>query len=62
MFDQAATTKGVLTPSWTRDVVPLDEPYFATPLESVRPYLLRVAPVPFKRRNLFVDAAIGARV
>jgi hypothetical protein len=45
-----------------RDVVPLTEPYFPTPLKSLREHLLIAAPIPFKRRNIFVDASIGQRV
>lgn len=62
LFEQAAAFKNTDPPAWTRRVVPLDEPYFATPLKSLRPHLLRASPVPFKRRNLFVDSAIGGRV
>lgn len=62
MVEQAAALKGVAPPAWTRDVVPLETPYFAAPLRSLRAHLLTVSPVPFKRRNLFVDASIGARV
>ena len=62
MVEQAARANGVLPPAWTRDVVPLDRPHFATTLRSLRSYLLRVAPLAFKRRNIFVDASVGARV
>jgi hypothetical protein len=62
MVELAATQKKVSPPSWVRDIAPLDQPYFATSLKSVRPYLLRVSPIPFKRRNIFIDASIGARV
>lgn len=62
MVEQACHQRGAASPSWVRDVAPLTEPYFATPLRSVRLYLLRAAPVPFKRRNIFVDAGVGARV
>jgi len=62
MVEQAAHQKGVPPPSWARDVSPLDAPYFAAPFAGLRPYLLRSAPVAFKRRNLFVDAAVGDRV
>src|SRR5690606_5532953 len=62
LFEQAAASKPTDPPAWTRRVVPLDEPYFATSLKSLRPRLLRASPVPFKRRNLFVDSAIGDRV
>jgi len=62
MVEQAASRKGVVPPAWTRDVAPLDTPRFATPLRSLRMHLLRAAPVPFKRRNIFVDSSVGARV
>jgi len=62
MVEQAAHALGVAAPDWTREIPPLDEPHFATPLRSVRPYLLRAAPVAFRRRNIFADAPLGARV
>lgn len=62
MFEQAAALKRTNPPAWTRRVEPLAEPYFATSLKSLRPHLLRASPVPFKRRNLFIDSAIGDRV
>lgn len=62
MVEQAAYRKGESPPSWARDVEPLDEPHFAVPFRRLRPHLLRASPVPFKRRNIFVDAAIGDRV
>lgn len=62
MVEQAAHRKGVPPPEWTSRVRPLEEPWFATELASVRLHLLKEAPVSFKRRNLFVDATIGDRV
>jgi uncharacterized protein (DUF1778 family) len=62
MVEQAAHLKQVAPPQWVRDVPPLDVPQFATPLIGLRMHLLRSAPIPFKRRNIFVDAAVGARV
>jgi uncharacterized protein (DUF1778 family) len=62
MVEQAAAWKDVAPPAWTQDVAPLAAPQFATPLSSLRMHLLRSAPVPFKRRNIFVDTGIGARV
>lgn len=62
MVEQAAGQKRVAAPAWAQDVAPLDSPYFATPLVSLRLHLLRGAPVAFKRRNIFVDAGVGARV
>jgi hypothetical protein len=62
MVEQAAALKGVEPPAWTLGIAPLEEPYFATELRSLRPHLLRASPVPYKRRNLFVDAGVGDRV
>lgn len=62
MVEEAAEQKQVAPPAWVRDVVPLDAPRFVTPLKTLRLHLLRSAPVPFKRRNIFVDAGVGARV
>lgn len=62
MVEQASYQKRVPPPSWAVDVEPLDLPYFASPSESLRAYLLRSSPVPFKRRNIFVDASVGDRV
>lgn len=62
MVEQAASQKGEAPPAWARDIEPLDHPHFAVPFVRLRPYLLRAAPVAFKRRNLFVDATVGDRV
>jgi hypothetical protein len=62
MVEQAAHQKGVEAPSWTRRVVPLDEPYFATPLRGLRLHLLKSSPTAFKRRNIFIDSTLGDRV
>jgi uncharacterized protein (DUF1778 family) len=62
MVEQAAQAKGATPPDWTRDIAPLTTPRFATSLKSLRMHLLESAPVPFKRRNIFVDASVGARV
>lgn len=62
MIEQAGTQKGARVPAWTLDVEPLEDPYFAVPFTSLRPYLLRAAPAAFRRRNLFIDATVGDRV
>jgi len=43
-------------PSWLRSVPALDRPYFGWRLRSLRPHLMRLTPVAYKRRNLYVDA------
>lgn len=62
MVEQAAQMKRVPAPPWIREVPPLAEPYFAVPFRTLRLHLLRAAPVAFRRRNIFVDAGLGARV
>lgn len=62
MVEHAAQVKDVPPPSWTRSVGPLPIPWFATPLRGLRLHLLKASPVPFKKRNLFVDASVGGRV
>ena len=62
MVEQASYRQGVHPPRWARRVPPLGKPYFATPLRSLRQHLLGSAPVPFKRRNIFIDSGVGDRV
>lgn len=62
MVEQAAEAKQVVPPAWVTDIPPLEAPRFATDLPSLRMHLLRSSPVPFKRRNIFIDAGVGARV
>ena len=62
MIEVAAHRKGEQAPLWTVSIAPLSEPYFGTPLASLRLYLLTHSPPPFRRRNIFIDASLGARV
>ena len=62
MVEQAAHRREVCPPEWTSDVTPLTEPVFAVPWQSLRAHLLLESPVPFRRRNIFIDSSIGARV
>lgn len=62
MVELGAYLKNVPPPPWTNRVTPLEAPHFATLLKSLRPHLLAASPVPFKRRNIFIDASLGARV
>ncbi len=62
MVEQACYIKGAAPPAWPVRIAPLETPWFAAPLKSVRLHLLRASPIAFRRRNLFVDATIGARV
>lgn len=62
MVEQAAHQRGISVPEWLTEIEPLTEPHFAAPLASLRLHLLRASPVPFRRRNIFVDSTIGDRV
>lgn len=62
MIEQAAVQKGIAPPSWLGEIEPLEEPHFATPLPGLRLHLLRASPVPYRRRNIFVDSGVGSRV
>ena len=62
MVELSASRKGVEPPGWVRDIEPLPEPHFEGGLDRLRPYLIRVAPAAFRKRNIFVDATIGDRV
>lgn len=63
MVELAAHQRDVPPPAWVRDVEPMEtEPRFATSLAGLRLHLLRASPVPFKRRNIFIDSTIGDRV
>jgi hypothetical protein len=62
MVEQAAHRAGVVPPPWTSGIAPLPEPAFAVPWLSLRAHLLLESPVPFRRRNIFIDSGIGARV
>ena len=46
-------------PAWVAAVPPLPRPHFGWSLGSLRPHQLRVSPIPFKRRNIFFDPAVG---
>lgn len=59
MVEHRAAQLGVPAPAWTLRVAVLDEPYFPAGTDRLRPYLMREAPVVYKRRNLFVDAGVG---
>ena len=62
MIEYTAVQKGRKAPSWTRQVPPLEVPVFGSDFKSLRLYLLTHSPPPFRRRNIFIDAAVGQRV
>jgi hypothetical protein len=61
MVEEAAGHLGVAPPPWTAEVEPLSEPWFASDFKSLRPYLLMASPVPYRRRNIFIESALGTR-
>ncbi len=62
MVEQRAHQLGFIAPDWLAKIELLKDPYFASELKSLRPYLLSVSPPPFRKRNIFIDAAVGDRV
>ena len=62
MAEHLCAARGVDAPAWTREVAPLARPVFASGLASLRLHLLTHSPAPFRRRNLFVDTAVGGQV
>jgi hypothetical protein len=62
MVEVACAQRGVALPAWTQTVAPLAEPAFGSELLSLRLHLLSHSPAPFRRRNVFIDATLGARV
>jgi uncharacterized protein (DUF1778 family) len=61
MVEEAAGHLGVMPPRWTAEVAPLRMPWFNTESKVLRPYLLMASPVPYRRRNIFVESVLGTR-
>jgi len=62
LVEMRADQLGCSPPPWTARIDPLDHPHFETDLRCLREHLLLHAPVAFRRRNIFIDAAVGDRV
>jgi hypothetical protein len=62
MIETACGNRNIPPPSWLGKITPLADPWFATSLKSLRVHLLTSSPPPFRRRNLYVDSTLGARV
>lgn len=62
MIAHTARLKSTPAPRWIRDIKPLDIPWFASSLKSLRLHLLTSSPPAFRSRNLFIDSSIGNRV
>lgn len=62
MVEHVSVTRGVRVPQWTQEIRPLAKPEFGSTLGSLRIHLLTNSPAAFRRRNLFVDTAVGGQV
>jgi len=62
MIETACSNRKIPPPPWLGSVTPLADPWFATTLKSLRVHLLISSPPPFRRRNLYIDSTLGARV
>lgn len=62
MVEYGCARCSIAPPAWTRAVRPLDEPAFATTLQSLRLHLLTHSPPPFRSRNIFIDSTLGRRI
>jgi hypothetical protein len=62
MVEYAAHRSETHPPAWTSHIAVLDRPVFAAPWLSLRAHLLLESPPPFRRRNIFIDSSLGARV
>ncbi|MBN1115197.1 MAG: hypothetical protein JXA66_07645 [Oligoflexia bacterium] len=62
LMEQTAHVRNLSTPSWCSDVKALDEPFMASSIKKLRLYLLINSPVPFRKRNIFIDSSAGDRV
>lgn len=62
MVEYACAQRSIAPPPWTQSIAPLTEPVFGSTLTSLRLHLLTHSPPPFRRRNIFIDSSIGARV
>jgi Protein of unknown function (DUF1778) len=61
MVELACARSEVRIPHWTRTILPLDDPWFASSVRGLRHHLLVSSPAPFRRRNLFIDSSLGSR-
>jgi hypothetical protein len=62
MVEYACARRTIASPPWTGSIAPLAEPAFGSTLMNLRLHLLTHSPPPFRRRNIFIDSSIGARV
>lgn len=62
MVELACSLRAIPVPHWTRAILPLADPWFASSIPRLRHHLLVSSPAPFRRRNIFIDASLGSRI
>ena len=62
MVETACDQKNILPPQWVNESKGLEAPVFGTDLKSLRFYLLTHSPIPFRKRNIFIDSTLGSRI
>jgi hypothetical protein len=62
MVELACHQKKINPPTWIQEAQGLSQPYFGSSLLSLRLYLMTHSPVPFKKRNIFIDSSVGDRL
>lgn len=62
MIEFSANTKKVNPPEWINEIDVLTEPVFGSKLKNLRTHLLLNSPIPFRKRNIFIDSTVGNRV
>lgn len=62
MVEHLCAARGIAPPHWAQAIRPLEQPEFGSRLTALRLHLLTNAPAAYRRRNLFVDTAIGGQV
>ncbi len=62
MIEQAALQKKADIPPWLKDIKILKDPVFGSHLKSLRLHLLTNSPIPFRKRNIFIDSTLGDRI
>jgi len=62
MIEERANQLKEAAPEWTERYGSLEKPHFGTNLKGLRLHLLANSPPPFRKRNIFIDSTVGARV
>lgn len=59
--EREARRRSLPAPAWTAAVRPMARPWFAWRLRSLRPHLMRISPVAYKRRGVYLPSPGDAR-